>query len=146
VIAINEISDGEADCTHGGTSTGGPDRCAVPGVVDVVLSAPASSPSCCSPTWVPTSSGSSDRDRPWTNGARPLTFCTGADAQSLILAAQGDTARSSRGQVIDAAIVHGVASLTTLLHGMPAIREWRDERGVTLPDTGRPRYDVNETA
>jgi alpha-methylacyl-CoA racemase len=65
---------------------------------------------------------------------------------SGILAALWETARSGRGQVVDAAIVDGAASLTTMLHGMLAVGAWRDERGVNLLDTGRPWYDVYETA
>jgi alpha-methylacyl-CoA racemase len=33
-----------------------------------------------------------------------------------------------------------------MLHGMLAVGAWRDERGVNLLDTGRPWYDVYETA
>ncbi len=65
---------------------------------------------------------------------------------SGVLAALWETARSGAGQVVDAAIVDGAASLTTMLHGMLALGSWRDERGVNLLDTGRPWYDVYETA
>ncbi|GAA1653256.1 CaiB/BaiF CoA transferase family protein [Georgenia ruanii] len=63
-----------------------------------------------------------------------------------VLAALWEAGRSGRGQVVDAAIVDGAASLTTMLHGMLATGGWRDERGVNLLDTGRPWYDVYETA
>lgn len=63
-----------------------------------------------------------------------------------VLAALWETARSGRGQVVDAAIVDGAASLTTMLHGMLAAGSWRDERGVNLLDTGCPWYDVYRTA
>lgn len=63
-----------------------------------------------------------------------------------ILAAVFEAARSGRGQVVDAAIVDGVASLTTLMHGLIAAGEWRDERGVNMLDGGLPWYDVYETA
>jgi alpha-methylacyl-CoA racemase len=63
-----------------------------------------------------------------------------------VLAGLWESARSGRGQVVDAAIVDGAASLTTMLHGMLATGAWRDERGVNLLDTGRPWYDVYETA
>jgi alpha-methylacyl-CoA racemase len=65
---------------------------------------------------------------------------------SGVLAALWEAGRSGRGQVVDAAIVDGAASLTTMLHGMLAVGAWRDERGVNLLDTGRPWYDVYETA
>ena len=63
-----------------------------------------------------------------------------------VMAALWERARSGRGQVVDAAIVDGAASVTTMLHGMLAAGTWRDERGVNLLDTGTPWYDVYETA
>ena len=63
-----------------------------------------------------------------------------------VLAALWERARSGRGQVVDAAIVDGAASLTAMLHGMLAAGTWRDERGVNLLDTGCPWYDVYQTA
>jgi len=63
-----------------------------------------------------------------------------------LLAALWETARSGRGQVVDAAIVDGVAHLNTLTWGLLAGGAWRDERGVNLLDSGAPFYDVYETA
>lgn len=63
-----------------------------------------------------------------------------------VLAAVFEAARSGLGQIVDAAIVDGAASLTTLLHGLMAAGQWRDERGVNMLDTGRPWYDVYATA
>jgi alpha-methylacyl-CoA racemase len=63
-----------------------------------------------------------------------------------ILAACWEAARSGRGQVVDAAIVDGAASLTGLLHGMLATGLWRDERGANLLDSGVPWYDTYETS
>jgi alpha-methylacyl-CoA racemase len=63
-----------------------------------------------------------------------------------VLAALLERGTSGRGQVVDAAIVDGAASLTTMLHGMIAAGSWLDERGVNLLDTGRPFYDVYETS
>lgn len=63
-----------------------------------------------------------------------------------ILAAVFEAARSGRGQVVDAAIVDGAASLTTLMHGLIAADLWLDERGVNMLDGGLPWYDVYETA
>ncbi|TPG32396.1 CaiB/BaiF CoA transferase family protein [Mycolicibacterium hodleri] len=63
-----------------------------------------------------------------------------------ILAAVYESQRSGTGQIVDAAIVDGAASLTTILHGLMGSGQWRDERGVNLLDTGMPWYDVYETA
>ncbi|MFE3059936.1 CaiB/BaiF CoA transferase family protein [Nocardia sp. NPDC059239] len=63
-----------------------------------------------------------------------------------VLAAVFEAARSGKGQVVDAAIVDGAASLTAVLHGMMAAGMWRDERGVNELDTGRPWYDVYRTS
>jgi alpha-methylacyl-CoA racemase len=63
-----------------------------------------------------------------------------------VLAALFEAARSGRGQVVDAAIVDGAASLTAMTHGMLAAGTWRDERGVNLLDGGVPWYDVYETS
>ncbi len=50
------------------------------------------------------------------------------------------------GQVVDAAIVDGVAALTTAIHGLRLRGLWRDERGVNLLDGGAPFYDTYECA
>jgi alpha-methylacyl-CoA racemase len=63
-----------------------------------------------------------------------------------VLAALWETARSGRGQVVDAAIVDGASSLTALLHGLMAAGQWTDRRGVNFLDTGVPWYDTYETA
>ncbi|MCG7207418.1 CaiB/BaiF CoA transferase family protein [Streptomyces arenae] len=63
-----------------------------------------------------------------------------------VLAAVFEAQRSGRGQVVDAAIVDGAASLTGLMHGMLAAGLWRDERGVNMLDGGMPWYDTYETA
>ncbi|AII10921.1 CaiB/BaiF CoA transferase family protein [Rhodococcus opacus] len=62
-----------------------------------------------------------------------------------ILAAMLEARASGRGQVVDAAIVDGAASLTTMLHGMLHAGSWTDKRGVNLLDSGTPWYDVYET-
>jgi len=54
-------------------------------------------------------------------------------------------ARTGEGQVVDAAMVDGVALLTTMLHGLLAGGMWREERGSNLLDTGAPFYEVYET-
>jgi alpha-methylacyl-CoA racemase len=63
-----------------------------------------------------------------------------------VLSALLERERSGRGQVIDAAIVDGTASLTAFVHGVRAAGLWRDERGVNPLDTGAPYYDVYQTA
>jgi alpha-methylacyl-CoA racemase len=63
-----------------------------------------------------------------------------------ILSALLEASRSGRGQVVDAAMVDGAASLLTMFHGMAAAGTWMDERGVNLLDGGAPFYDVYETA
>jgi alpha-methylacyl-CoA racemase len=56
-------------------------------------------------------------------------------------------ARSSgRGRVVDAAIVDGAAALQAMTYGLIGDGSWSDARGVNLLDTGRPFYDVYETA
>ena len=63
-----------------------------------------------------------------------------------VLAAVIEARSSGRGQVVDASIVDGVASLMAPIYGMAAVGQWRDERGVNTLDTGRPWYDVYSTA
>jgi len=53
---------------------------------------------------------------------------------------------SGQGQVIDAAMVDGAASLMTMTHGFRAMGVWEDERGTNMLDTGAHFYDVYETA
>ena len=50
------------------------------------------------------------------------------------------------GQVVDAAIVDGAASVTGLLHGFLETGIWKDERGVNLLDGGAPFYDCYRCA
>jgi alpha-methylacyl-CoA racemase len=54
--------------------------------------------------------------------------------------------RSGRGQVIDAAMVDGAASLMTMFHSLRAVGIWNDERGTNMLDSGAHYYDVYETA
>jgi alpha-methylacyl-CoA racemase len=63
-----------------------------------------------------------------------------------ICAALVERASSGRGQVVDAAIVDGVASLLAMPLMFLGQGVWRDERGVNLLDGGVPWYDVYETA
>jgi alpha-methylacyl-CoA racemase len=53
--------------------------------------------------------------------------------------------KSGKGQVVDAAMVDGAASLMTMFFGLMAAGHWKDERGVNLLDGGTHYYDVYET-
>src|SRR4029077_20358681 len=63
-----------------------------------------------------------------------------------VLGALGERARSGQGQVVDAAMVDGVALLTTLFHGMRADGLWSDEPGTHTLSLAAPFYNVYETA
>lgn len=63
-----------------------------------------------------------------------------------IVCALWEAARSGRGQVVDAAMVDGAASLMTMFYGLKAQGLWSDERGRNLLDGAAPFYDVYETA
>jgi alpha-methylacyl-CoA racemase len=63
-----------------------------------------------------------------------------------LVAALLEVTRSGRGQVIDAAMVDGAASLMTMTHSFRAMGLWNDERGTNMLDTGAHYYDVYETA
>jgi alpha-methylacyl-CoA racemase len=53
---------------------------------------------------------------------------------------------SGRGQVIDAAMSEGAASMMSIFYGRVAAGVWNDERGVNAIDGGAPWYGVYETA
>jgi alpha-methylacyl-CoA racemase len=56
-------------------------------------------------------------------------------------------ARSSgRGQVVDAAMVEGAASLMTMTFAFRRLGLWTEGRGVNVLDTGAPFYEVYDTA
>ncbi len=57
-----------------------------------------------------------------------------------------EAARSGKGQVVDAAMVDGAATLMAMFHSMRAMGVWNDERGTNLLDTGSHFYDVYECA
>jgi alpha-methylacyl-CoA racemase len=63
-----------------------------------------------------------------------------------VCAALFETQRSGKGQVIDAAITDGTASLMGMMFGLRAGGIWTDERDANLLDGGAPFYDVYETA
>ncbi|HUF32747.1 MAG TPA: CaiB/BaiF CoA-transferase family protein [Acidimicrobiales bacterium] len=51
---------------------------------------------------------------------------------------------SGEGQVVDAAMVDGAATLMTMFYGFKAMGFWEPERGTNMLDTGAPFYDVYE--
>jgi alpha-methylacyl-CoA racemase len=63
-----------------------------------------------------------------------------------VCAALIERARSGKGQVIDAAITDGTASLMGVMFGLRGAGIWSDERDGNLLDGGAPFYDVYETA
>jgi crotonobetainyl-CoA:carnitine CoA-transferase CaiB-like acyl-CoA transferase len=63
-----------------------------------------------------------------------------------LLAAILQARQSGRGQVVDAAIVDGTASLATIFFGMHAAGMLQPRRGSNLSDTGSHFYDVYECA
>ena len=60
---------------------------------------------------------------------------------SALLEAQ----RSGAGQVVDAAMIEGVASLTAFTHGLRAAGWWKDERQANMLDGGAHFYGTYET-
>ena len=61
-----------------------------------------------------------------------------------LLAAIHEARRSGQGQVVDAAIVDGTASMAMPFYGMFAAGLWQTERGSNVLDSGAPFYDVYE--
>jgi alpha-methylacyl-CoA racemase len=53
--------------------------------------------------------------------------------------------RSGKGQVVDAAMVEGASLLAAMFSGFLSSKNWSEERGVNILDTGAPWYDVYET-
>ena len=62
-----------------------------------------------------------------------------------ILCAHYETRRSGRGQVVDASMVEGSASLMHLMYGWLAAGNWHDGRGANLLDGSAPFYSSYET-
>ncbi len=62
-----------------------------------------------------------------------------------MLAAMLEASRSGKGQVVDAAMVDGVASMMTMFYGMLAGGVWKDERQSNLLDGGAPFFRNYET-
>ena len=63
-----------------------------------------------------------------------------------VTAALFEARASRKGQVVDAAMVEGSASLMTMMYGFFAGGQWRDERGANFIDGGAPYYDTYKTS
>jgi len=73
-------------------------------------------------------------------GGGALYLCVG------VLAAIIEAQRSAKGQVVDAAMIDGAASLMTPFIGMIADGIWSEQRGTNAADTGSHFYNVYLTA
>jgi alpha-methylacyl-CoA racemase len=63
-----------------------------------------------------------------------------------VVAALVEAGRTGRGQVVDAAMVDGAASLATYIHSMRGAGTWIDERESNVLDGGAPFYGVYATS
>jgi alpha-methylacyl-CoA racemase len=63
-----------------------------------------------------------------------------------MLAALLEAQRSGKGQVVDAAMIDGAASLMTMFFGLRAAGQWGLERGANILDSGAFFYEVYECA
>jgi alpha-methylacyl-CoA racemase len=61
-------------------------------------------------------------------------------------AAMLEAQRSGRGQVVDAAMIDGAASLMTMTFAFRQLGLWGEGRGVNILDTGAPFYEVYDTS
>lgn len=63
-----------------------------------------------------------------------------------VLAALHEATTTGRGQVVDAAMVDGAASLATIIYSLLNAGRWNDQRSSNLLDGGTPFYSVYRTA
>lgn len=63
-----------------------------------------------------------------------------------VLAALVHARATGEGQVVDAAMVDGSASMTAMTHALAAAGFWNYERGTNILDSGAPFYEVYETS
>jgi alpha-methylacyl-CoA racemase len=63
-----------------------------------------------------------------------------------VMAALWEAQRSGTGQVVDAAMIDGVAALSALTQGLRAQGRWSAEPGTNFGHGGAPHYDVYETS
>ncbi|MEI2774891.1 MAG: CaiB/BaiF CoA-transferase family protein [Tetrasphaera sp.] len=74
-------------------------------------------------------------------------YAGGATVATMgVIAALYDAERTGRGQVVDAAMVEGVALLTSKLQGLRAAGSFSDEPGTNWLDSGAPFYDTYRCA
>src|SRR5271170_2732499 len=62
-----------------------------------------------------------------------------------VLSAVWSAQRTGEGQVVDAAMVDGSASMMAMTHTFMNMGTWRAQRGVNVLDTGAPFYEVYQT-
>lgn len=62
-----------------------------------------------------------------------------------IVCAVWEARRTGRGQVVDAAMVHGTTHLASFIYGRMAQSNWTDERESNMLDGGAPFYRIYET-
>ena len=94
--------------------------------------------------------GSEQIERVKVGGVPPLNLVGDFGGGTMylvmgVLAALVERQTSGKGQVVDAAMTDGAASLMTIFYGIKAIGFWKDERGVNMLDSGAHFYDVYET-
>jgi alpha-methylacyl-CoA racemase len=63
-----------------------------------------------------------------------------------VVCAMLEANKSGKGQVVDAAMTDGAASLMTMFYGMSASGMWQDNRGINMLDSGTHFYDTYETS
>ena len=63
-----------------------------------------------------------------------------------VTAALFEARSSGKGQVVDAAMAEGAASLMTMMYGFFAGGQWRDQRGANFIDGAAPYYDTYEAS
>jgi alpha-methylacyl-CoA racemase len=63
-----------------------------------------------------------------------------------VLAAYVSALRTGEGQVVDAAMVDGSASMMAMTYALMNLGTWFDERGVNILDSGAPFYEVYDTS
>lgn len=88
--------------------------------------------------------------RPGSPPAPPLNLIADYGGGAMLLAfgmvcALLERERSGVGQIVDAAMVDGVAALSAMFFGLRAGGLWSNERGSNLLDGGAPFYDTYET-
>lgn len=63
-----------------------------------------------------------------------------------VLAALIDAQKTGQGQIVDAAVVDGAISLTTMVYALRGMGQWPGGRGENVLDGGAPFYNLYETS